>query len=203
MQPKYDIDTVNEYIIKRIPIPVRDFASDLCLIVIRSFDVNMSAAEVDELKSDVPSSQTSYGLGQEVKIGLEIVTNDTQGRNRFAFSGGLIGIRTKIDPTLCRADRLVGQVLGAIVSFQKSILNLRSFCSSSAVFWAFVEGCTEAGEEVVLLTCIEKHWRLVGKCFCRLSRLIRHLLDVIGANVHMYLTRKRTEYITDDHGYNQ
>ncbi len=28
--------------------------------------------------------------------------------------GGLIGVGTKIDPTLCRADRLVGQVLGAV-----------------------------------------------------------------------------------------
>jgi len=28
--------------------------------------------------------------------------------------GGLIGVGTKIDPTLCRADRMVGQVLGAV-----------------------------------------------------------------------------------------
>lgn len=28
--------------------------------------------------------------------------------------GGLIGVGTKIDPTLCRADRLVGQVLGEV-----------------------------------------------------------------------------------------
>merc|ERR1712188_30875 len=30
----------------------------------------------------------------------------------FAVPGGLIGVGTKIDPTLTRADRLVGQVLG-------------------------------------------------------------------------------------------
>ncbi|KAG1784616.1 translation protein [Suillus plorans] len=131
-QPKYNIDTVNEYIIKRVPMSVRDFASDPRLIVIRSSDVNMSAAEVDELKSGVLSSQTSYGLGKEVKIRPGIVTNDTglepckpifsrivslHAKNNhleFAFPGGLIGIRTKIDPTLCRADGLVGQVLGAI-----------------------------------------------------------------------------------------
>jgi len=35
--------------------------------------------------------------------------NDLQ----YAVPGGLIGVGTKIDPTLCRADRLVGQVLGA------------------------------------------------------------------------------------------
>jgi translation initiation factor 2 gamma subunit (eIF-2gamma) len=31
---------------------------------------------------------------------------------QYAVPGGLIGVGTLIDPTLCRADRLVGQVLG-------------------------------------------------------------------------------------------
>lgn len=31
---------------------------------------------------------------------------------KYAVPGGLIGVGTRIDPTLCRADRLVGQVLG-------------------------------------------------------------------------------------------
>jgi translation initiation factor 2 subunit 3 len=29
---------------------------------------------------------------------------------KYAVPGGLIGVGTKMDPTLCRADRLVGQV---------------------------------------------------------------------------------------------
>lgn len=72
-------------------------------------------------------------LGQEVEIRPGIVTKDAQGRNQckpifsrivslhaennqlqFAVPGGLIGVGTRIDPTLCRADRLVGQVLGAV-----------------------------------------------------------------------------------------
>ena len=36
--------------------------------------------------------------------------NDLQ----YATPGGLIGVGTKINPTLCRADRMVGQVLGAV-----------------------------------------------------------------------------------------
>lgn len=32
---------------------------------------------------------------------------------KFAVPGGLIGVGTKVDPTVCRSDRLVGQVLGA------------------------------------------------------------------------------------------
>lgn len=31
----------------------------------------------------------------------------------FAVPGGLIGVGTRIDPTICRGDRLVGHVLGA------------------------------------------------------------------------------------------
>jgi translation initiation factor 2 subunit 3 len=37
----------------------------------------------------------------------------------FAVPGGLIGVGTKIDPTLCRADRLVGQVLGEVGKLPK------------------------------------------------------------------------------------
>mgnify|MGYP001338950304 CR=1 FL=1 len=43
-------------------------------------------------------------------VSLYTEHNDLQ----FAVPGGLIGVGTKIDPTLTRADRLVGQVLGAV-----------------------------------------------------------------------------------------
>ena len=43
-------------------------------------------------------------------ISLFAETNDLQ----YAVPGGLIGVGTLIDPTLTRADRLVGQVLGAV-----------------------------------------------------------------------------------------
>jgi translation initiation factor 2 subunit 3 len=140
-QLKYNIDAVNEYIVKRIPIPVRDFTSDPRLIVIRSFDVNKPGAEVDELKGGVAGGSILTGvlrLGQEVEIRPGIVTKDAQGRNsckpifsrivslhaennqlQFAVPGGLIGVGTRMDPTLCRADRLVGQVLGAVGKLPK------------------------------------------------------------------------------------
>lgn len=140
-QLKYNIDAVNEYIVKRIPIPVRDFTSDPRLIVIRSFDVNKPGAEVDDLKGGVAGGSILTGvlrLGQEVEIRPGIVTKDSQGRTKcqpifsrimslhaennllqFAVPGGLIGVGTRIDPTLCRADRLVGQVLGAVGKLPK------------------------------------------------------------------------------------
>ncbi|KAJ6550984.1 P-loop containing nucleoside triphosphate hydrolase protein [Mycena vulgaris] len=135
-QLKFNIDAVNEYIVKRIPIPVRDFSSDPRLIVIRSFDVNKPDAGVNVLKGGVAGGSILAGilrLGQEVEIRPGVVTKGNDGAThckpifsrivslhaennllQFAVPGGLIGVGTTIDPTLCRADRLVGQVLGAV-----------------------------------------------------------------------------------------
>jgi len=135
-QLKYNIDAVNEYIVKRVPIPTRDFTAPPRLIVIRSFDVNKPGAEVDDLKGGVAGGSILTGvlkLGQEIEVRPGIVTKDDEGKVhcrpifskivtllaennqlQFAVPGGLIGVGTKIDPTLCRADRLVGQVLGGV-----------------------------------------------------------------------------------------
>eukprot|EP01113_Clastostelium_recurvatum_P020356 TRINITY_DN2414_c0_g1_i1.p1 TRINITY_DN2414_c0_g1~~TRINITY_DN2414_c0_g1_i1.p1 ORF type:complete len:614 (+),score=174.83 TRINITY_DN2414_c0_g1_i1:56-1897(+) len=135
-QMKYNIDVICEMIIKKIPIPVRDFTSSPRLIVIRSFDVNKPGAEVDDLKGGVAGGSIVKGvlrLNDEIEVRPGIVTKDAEGNIRctpifskivtlfaeendlkYAVPGGLIGVGTKIDPTLCRADRLVGQVLGEV-----------------------------------------------------------------------------------------
>ncbi|XP_064405528.1 eukaryotic translation initiation factor 2 subunit 3, Y-linked-like [Halichondria panicea] len=135
-QLKYNIEVICEYISKKIPIPVRDFTSEPRLIVIRSFDVNKPGAEVDELKGGVAGGSILKGVlkvGMEIEVRPGIVSKTPDGkiqcqpiRSRilslfaehnelqYAVPGGLIGVGTKIDPTLCRADRLVGQVLGAV-----------------------------------------------------------------------------------------
>ncbi|XP_065845720.1 eukaryotic translation initiation factor 2 subunit 3, Y-linked-like [Oscarella lobularis] len=137
-QLKYNIDVVCEYIVKKIPIPLRDFTSEPRLIVIRSFDVNRPGCEVDDLRGGVAGGSILKGVlkvGQEIEVRPGIVTKDADGmiscrpirskvcgmfaegnELQFAVPGGLIGVGTKIDPTLCRADRLVGQVLGAVGS---------------------------------------------------------------------------------------
>lgn len=140
-QLKYNIDAVNEYIVKRIPIPVRDFTSEPRLIVIRSFDVNRPGAEVEELKGGVAGGSILSGvlkLGMQIEVRPGIVSKDNEGKVKcqpifstivsllaehnelkFAVPGGLIGVGTLIDPTLCRADRLVGQVLGSVGKLPK------------------------------------------------------------------------------------
>ncbi|MGH0181503.1 UNVERIFIED_CONTAM: hypothetical protein FKN15_006865, partial [Acipenser sinensis] len=135
-QLKYNIEVVCEYIVKKIPVPVRDFTSEPRLIVIRSFDVNKPGCEVDDLKGGVAGGSILKGVlkvGQEIEVRPGIVSKDHEGKLMckpifskivslfaehndllYGAPGGLIGVGTKIDPTLCRADRMVGQVLGAV-----------------------------------------------------------------------------------------
>jgi translation initiation factor 2 subunit 3 len=61
-QLRYNIDAINEYIVKTIPIPVRDFTSDPRLIVIRSFDVNKPGAEIADLKGGVAGGSILCGV---------------------------------------------------------------------------------------------------------------------------------------------
>ncbi|CAG5125871.1 unnamed protein product, partial [Candidula unifasciata] len=135
-QLKYNIDVICEYIIKRIPVPVRDFLSEPRLIVIRSFDVNKPGCEVDDILGGVAGGSILRGVlkvNQEIEVRPGVVSRDQEGKLtcrpimskivslyaeqndlQYAVPGGLIGVGTKMDPTLCRGDRLVGQVLGAV-----------------------------------------------------------------------------------------
>eukprot|EP00747_Dinoflagellata_sp_TGD_P014183 gnl/TRDRNA2_/TRDRNA2_123233_c0_seq2.p1 gnl/TRDRNA2_/TRDRNA2_123233_c0~~gnl/TRDRNA2_/TRDRNA2_123233_c0_seq2.p1 ORF type:complete len:464 (-),score=105.19 gnl/TRDRNA2_/TRDRNA2_123233_c0_seq2:140-1531(-) len=131
---KYNIDVVCEYLCSHVPIPPRDFTSDPVMIIIRSFDVNKPGEEVQNLKGGVTGGSILKGVlkvGDEIEIRPGIVSKTATGditckpiRSRiqslaaehnalqFAVPGGLIGVGTKIDPTLTRGDRLVGHVLG-------------------------------------------------------------------------------------------
>jgi len=135
-QLKYNIDVVCEYLTKFIPIPLRDFTSTPRLIVIRSFDVNKPGDLVDDLKGGVAGGTVTQGVfrvGQDIEIRPGIIAKNADGtlqcipifskilslyaeenELQYAVPGGLIGVGTRIDPTLTRADRLVGQVLGEV-----------------------------------------------------------------------------------------
>ena len=135
-QLKYNIEVLCEYITKKIPIPQRNFTAPPRLIVIRSFDVNKPGCEVNDLKGGVAGGSILRGVlkvGQEIEVRPGLVSKDAEGKLtcrpifskivslfteqnelQYAVPGGLIGVGTKIEPTLCRADRLVGQVLGAV-----------------------------------------------------------------------------------------
>ena len=131
---KYNIDVVSQYLVERIPLPVRDFVSHPHMIVIRSFDVNKPGEEVENLKGGVAGGSIMRGvlrMGDEVEVRPGIVVKSANDQVKytpifsrivslkaeendleFAVPGGLIGVGTCVDPTLTRADRLVGHVLG-------------------------------------------------------------------------------------------
>lgn len=131
-QLKYNIDVVSEYLVSRIPIPPRDFTSPPNMIIIRSFDVNRPGSEIDDIHGGVAGGSILHGvlkLGQQIEIKPGIFSKDNEGKIKcspissrivslfaennslqYAVPGGLIGVGTTVDPTLTRADRLVGQV---------------------------------------------------------------------------------------------
>lgn len=131
---RYNIDVVAEYITRYIPIPSRNFIGNPRLIVIRSFDVNKPGEDVSSLRGGVAGGSILQGVlkvGDEIEVRPGIVSKTSEGNMtctpiysriislyaesndlQYAVPGGLIGVGTKVDPTLTRADRLVGQVLG-------------------------------------------------------------------------------------------
>lgn len=131
---KYNIDTLCEYIVNHIPIPIRDFTSPPKLIIVRSFDINKPGEIIKNLKGGITGGSILQGvfkIGDEIEIRPGIVKRDGDGKItcipiyshivslyaekndlQYAIPGGLIGLGTNIDPSLTRSDRLVGQILG-------------------------------------------------------------------------------------------
>ncbi|KAJ3676317.1 hypothetical protein LUZ60_003729 [Juncus effusus] len=145
-QLKYNIDVACEYIVKKIPIPERNFVSPPNMIIIRSFDVNKPGSEVDEIKGGVAGGSILRGVlkvNQFIEVRPGVVTKDASGQSKctpiysrivslfaeqnelqFAVPGGLIGVGTTMDPSLTRGDKLVGQVLGQVGSLPDIFVEL-------------------------------------------------------------------------------
>jgi translation initiation factor 2 subunit 3 len=120
---------------KRIPTPKRDPTASPRMYVLRSFDVNKPGTEVEDLRGGILGGsviQGTFRVGDEIEIkpGLPIQTG---GKNRYealvskvtslnvskgpvaeAQSGGLVGVGTALDPSLTKADGLVGSVVGRV-----------------------------------------------------------------------------------------
>lgn len=69
-QLKYNIDAVLENVVKKIPVPMRDFISSPRLIVIRSFDVNKPGCDVEELKGGVAGGSITRGV---LKVSSDLI----------------------------------------------------------------------------------------------------------------------------------
>lgn len=130
-----NISALLDFIVNYIPDPVRDSTANPKMVVIRSFDVNRPGTKVGELAGGVIGGSLVTGvlrINDEIEIRPGLVTKKN---NRFvcrpfisrivslkaestdleeAYPGGLIGVGTTMDPSFCKADRLVGQVMGRL-----------------------------------------------------------------------------------------
>jgi len=131
-QRKMNIEYVMQYL-ANIPLPNRSLSKPPHMRIIRSFDVNKPGTEIDKLVGGIAGGTITEGLlniGQTVEIRPGVaylengtkkckpirakvlsMTSETQSLD-IAGPGGLIAVQTTIDPSLTKADRLVGQILG-------------------------------------------------------------------------------------------
>lgn len=129
---KINIDALLEKIQENIKTPERDLNSDPILLVIRSFDVNKPGTSYNELKGGVIGGSIIKGVlkeEQEIKI-LPGMRVEKAGKAYYepiytkvasirfgdvtvkeAKPGGLVAMGTYLDPTLTKADNLVGNVV--------------------------------------------------------------------------------------------
>jgi translation initiation factor 2 subunit 3 len=130
-----NIPALLDFIVNYISEPERDEDAAPKMVVIRSFDVNKPGTRIDELVGGVIGGSIVTGMVKindkiEIRPGLvskegskficrpfltkvvslKAETNDLE----EAHPGGLIGVGTTMDPSYCKADKLVGQVMGKV-----------------------------------------------------------------------------------------
>ena len=133
-QRRCNIDVLIQSIAENISDPYRDLSLNLKMFLIRTFDINKPGCSMENLEGGVVGGSISSGilkLGQKIEIrpGISkknkfgkikcfpVITfvqslNTEKNKLQLAIPGGLIGVGTLLDPSLTRADRLSGQVLG-------------------------------------------------------------------------------------------
>ena len=131
---KVNIDVLLMAMEALIPTPKRDPTKPPLMFVARSFDVNKPGTPPDKLKGGVIGGALIQGVlrvGDEIEIRPGVRVEKPGGRVEYvplttevvslrfgnleveeAKPGGLLAIGTKLDPSLTKADNLVGNVVG-------------------------------------------------------------------------------------------
>ncbi|MCX8204118.1 MAG: translation initiation factor IF-2 subunit gamma [Candidatus Nezhaarchaeota archaeon] len=129
-----NMDALLQAIDEVIPTPARDEKKPVRLLIARSFDVNKPGTPPEDLKGGVLGGSIVQGIlrvGDEVEIRPGLRIEGPGGKVEYepiftevvslrggdveleeARPGGLIGVGTLLDPSLTKADALVGSVLG-------------------------------------------------------------------------------------------
>lgn len=131
---KANLDLLLQAIQEKIPTPVRDFDKPALMYVARSFDINKPGTSPQDIVGGVIGCSIARGkikVGEEIEIRPGIV-DPRKGTGAYepiiteitslhagtisnlseADAGGLIGVGTKLDPALTKADSLIGNVAG-------------------------------------------------------------------------------------------
>ena len=117
---------------ERIPTPSRDPSKPPKMFVVRSFDVNRPGVPVEKLLGGVIGGTVTQGVFKvddeiEIRPGVrsprgkptyeplltEVISLQAGGKSvKEAKCGGLVGVGTRLDPSLTKADGLIGNVAG-------------------------------------------------------------------------------------------
>lgn len=132
-QHQANIDLLIKTLEDRIPTPKRDPNKPPRLLIVRSFDVNKPGTEIEDIVGGIVGGSVIQGVfrvGDELEIrpGLRV---ERMGRTGYqplttevvsiqtgrafveqASCGGLVALGTKLDPSITKADGLVGNVAG-------------------------------------------------------------------------------------------
>ena len=130
-QNQVNIDLLLYTLEKHVPTPVRNPAKPPRLHVVRSFDVNKPGTTIENLVGGVIGGtifQGAFKIGDELEIrpGImkaqagsyeplytEVVSLHGGGQQvKEAYCGGLVGVGTLLDPSLTKADGLIGNIVG-------------------------------------------------------------------------------------------
>ena len=124
-----NLDILIEAIEKYIPTPKRNIEAKPKFYVARSFEITKPGTKINDLKGSVVGGslvQGSMKVGDEIEIKPGVnVSNSWQGLKtkiveiiqsgeqlKEAKTGGLLALRTDLDPSLSRSDALSGNMIG-------------------------------------------------------------------------------------------
>lgn len=145
-QHKVNIDLVLNAIEERIPTPERDPTKPPRMYIVRSFDVNKPGSPIEKLSGGVVGGSILQGIFRiddeiEIKPGIRttvknkvvyeplystIVSLHAGGKQvKEARCGGLVGIGTLLDPSLTKADGLIGNMVGKPDTLPETLWRLK------------------------------------------------------------------------------
>lgn len=132
-QQNANLDLIIEAIEKYIPTGKHEIDKPPLMFVARSFDINKPGTNIEKLKGGAIGGSLNCGIfrigdeiemrpGRKVESGgtvkwvpiKTVITSIHAGNEELqeARPGGLIGVGTKLDPSITKSDALVGQVAG-------------------------------------------------------------------------------------------